>query len=53
MERLGLRAGDIEAVVPSHGHFDHTGGLEGLAELRGRDAELPTISRQAVEDEGL
>lgn len=76
MERLGLRAGDIEAVVLSHGHFDHTGGLEGLAELRGRqglpllvhpmvwsrrrvvlpggrDVELPTISRQAVEDEGF
>lgn len=76
MERLGLPAGEIEAVVLSHGHLDHTGGLEGLAELRGSSGlplvvhpavwsrrrlvvpgrtafELPTVSRQAVEDEGF
>ena len=33
-ERLGLDAGSIEAVVLSHGHFDHAGGLAGLARLR-------------------
>jgi glyoxylase-like metal-dependent hydrolase (beta-lactamase superfamily II) len=26
--KLGLRAGDIDVVVPSHLHFDHAGGLE-------------------------
>ena len=36
MERLALDAADIETVVLSHGHFDHAGGFEGLARLRGR-----------------
>ena len=36
MERLALDVGDIETVVLSHGHFDHAGGFEGLARLRGR-----------------
>jgi 7,8-dihydropterin-6-yl-methyl-4-(beta-D-ribofuranosyl)aminobenzene 5'-phosphate synthase len=40
VERLGLDVGDIEAVVLSHGHFDHAGGLEGLARLR-RGSGLP------------
>ncbi|TQS46914.1 MBL fold metallo-hydrolase [Cryptosporangium phraense] len=28
--RLGLDLGDVQGVVLSHGHFDHTGGLAGL-----------------------
>jgi 7,8-dihydropterin-6-yl-methyl-4-(beta-D-ribofuranosyl)aminobenzene 5'-phosphate synthase len=36
LERLGLDTSSIEAVVLSHGHFDHAGGLVGLARLRGR-----------------
>jgi 7,8-dihydropterin-6-yl-methyl-4-(beta-D-ribofuranosyl)aminobenzene 5'-phosphate synthase len=40
MERLGIDVGDIEAVVLSHGHFDHAGGFPGLSRLRGR-AGLP------------
>jgi 7,8-dihydropterin-6-yl-methyl-4-(beta-D-ribofuranosyl)aminobenzene 5'-phosphate synthase len=36
MERLALDATAIETVVLSHGHFDHAGGFEGLARLRGR-----------------
>jgi len=40
MERLGIVAADIEALVLSHNHFDHAGGLLGLARLR-RRAGLP------------
>jgi 7,8-dihydropterin-6-yl-methyl-4-(beta-D-ribofuranosyl)aminobenzene 5'-phosphate synthase len=36
MERLGVDVADIEAVVLSHGHFDHAGGFAGLSRLRGR-----------------
>lgn len=42
MDRLQLDARDIEAIVLSHGHFDHTGGLAGLVERLGR-AEMPMI----------
>lgn len=40
MERLGITAADIEALVLSHNHFDHAGGLLGLSRLR-RRAGLP------------
>lgn len=30
-ERLDVAWGDVQAVVLSHGHFDHAGGLAGLA----------------------
>jgi glyoxylase-like metal-dependent hydrolase (beta-lactamase superfamily II) len=30
LRKLGLRPGDIDAVVQSHLHFDHAGGLEWL-----------------------
>src|SRR5712691_13568051 len=30
MDRLEIDARDIEAIVCSHGHFDHTAGLDGL-----------------------
>jgi 7,8-dihydropterin-6-yl-methyl-4-(beta-D-ribofuranosyl)aminobenzene 5'-phosphate synthase len=36
MERLGTDADAIEAVVLSHGHFDHAGGFLGLSRLRRR-----------------
>lgn len=36
LERLDVDVSSIQAVVLSHGHFDHTGGLCGLAQLIGR-----------------
>lgn len=47
MERLGIDAADIEVAVLSHGHFDHAGGLEGLARLR-RRAGLPIVVHPRV-----
>lgn len=42
MRRLELSPQDIEVVVLSHGHFDHVGGMDGLArELR--PVNLPVI----------
>jgi 7,8-dihydropterin-6-yl-methyl-4-(beta-D-ribofuranosyl)aminobenzene 5'-phosphate synthase len=34
-DRLGVNLSEIQAVVLSHGHFDHAGGLAGLAGRRG------------------
>jgi 7,8-dihydropterin-6-yl-methyl-4-(beta-D-ribofuranosyl)aminobenzene 5'-phosphate synthase len=39
-DRLGIGLGDLHSVVLSHGHFDHTGGLAGLA---GRRGALPMV----------
>ncbi len=36
LARLGLEASDLEAIVLSHGHFDHTTGLSGLVRTLGR-----------------
>jgi 7,8-dihydropterin-6-yl-methyl-4-(beta-D-ribofuranosyl)aminobenzene 5'-phosphate synthase len=42
LRRLGRDCGDIEAIVCSHGHFDHTTGLSGLIDRLGRP-NLPVI----------
>ncbi len=42
MRRLGLSLKDVEAIVLSHGHSDHTTGLDGIARALGR-ANLPVI----------
>lgn len=43
MSRLGLAPDSIESVVCSHGHFDHTTGLDGLARALGGRAKLPAL----------
>jgi 7,8-dihydropterin-6-yl-methyl-4-(beta-D-ribofuranosyl)aminobenzene 5'-phosphate synthase len=42
MRRLGLDPSSIEAIVCSHGHFDHTGGIDGLIRAVGRP-NLPVL----------
>lgn len=42
MHRLGLDPRDIEVVVLSHGHFDHTTGLDGFIRAIGRP-NLPIV----------
>src|SRR5579872_4787807 len=38
LARLDLSASELEAVVLSHGHFDHTTGLSGLVRVLGPSA---------------
>ena len=42
MRRLDIDPGSIEAVVCSHGHFDHTTGIDGLIRSVGR-ANMPVL----------
>ena len=42
MDRLEINPRDVEAVVCSHGHFDHTAGLDGLIRRVGRPA-MPVL----------
>jgi len=42
MRRLDLSPKDVEVIVMSHGHMDHTTGLSGIARALGR-ANLPVI----------
>jgi 7,8-dihydropterin-6-yl-methyl-4-(beta-D-ribofuranosyl)aminobenzene 5'-phosphate synthase len=42
MRRLELAPGDLETIVLSHGHFDHTGGMHGLVRALGRP-NLPLL----------
>ena len=43
MRRLGLAPDSVSAVVCSHGHFDHTTGLDGLARALGGANKLPVV----------
>jgi 7,8-dihydropterin-6-yl-methyl-4-(beta-D-ribofuranosyl)aminobenzene 5'-phosphate synthase len=42
MRRLGIDPASIEVLVCSHGHFDHTTGIDGLIRSVGR-ANLPVL----------
>jgi len=42
MRALGVDPGSIEAIVLSHGHFDHTAGLDGFIRAVGRTS-LPVM----------
>jgi len=42
MRRLSIDPASIEVLVCSHGHFDHTTGIDGLARSLGR-ANLPVL----------
>lgn len=42
MRRLELSPGDIDIIVLSHGHWDHTTGMHGLAAQLGR-TNLPVL----------
>jgi 7,8-dihydropterin-6-yl-methyl-4-(beta-D-ribofuranosyl)aminobenzene 5'-phosphate synthase len=42
MRRLELAPGDIDIIVLSHGHWDHTTGMHGLAAQLGR-SNLPVL----------
>ena len=37
---FGVRPDDIDAVVLSHGHYDHTGGLKALLQLRMKPVDV-------------
>lgn len=73
-DRMGIDLADVSALVMSHGHFDHAGGLIGISRRLGRrtpmvihpfawtrrrlltpgnEAEMPTLSRTALEREGF
>jgi 7,8-dihydropterin-6-yl-methyl-4-(beta-D-ribofuranosyl)aminobenzene 5'-phosphate synthase len=48
MRRLDIDPGSIEALVCSHGHYDHTTGIDGLIRAVGR-ANMPVLVLEAAQ----
>ena len=48
MQRLGVAPGDVDAVVLSHNHWDHTGGLQAIL---GRNATVAVYVPSVFADE--
>jgi 7,8-dihydropterin-6-yl-methyl-4-(beta-D-ribofuranosyl)aminobenzene 5'-phosphate synthase len=48
LDRLKVKPQDVEAVVLSHGHYDHTGGLASFLKSA---CGLPVIAHSAILDE--
>lgn len=51
MQKLGLKPEEVEIVVLSHSHGDHTGGLSGFLEANGHKAKVyqPTAFKKPTE----
>ncbi|MGA2767077.1 MAG: MBL fold metallo-hydrolase [Candidatus Bathyarchaeia archaeon] len=47
---LGISVDEVDKLVLSHGHRDHTGGLPGLLEARTVKTPLPVIAHPAVSE---
>jgi 7,8-dihydropterin-6-yl-methyl-4-(beta-D-ribofuranosyl)aminobenzene 5'-phosphate synthase len=47
MDVLEVQTRDLRAVVPSHGHADHHGGLEGMVQRIGR-RKMPVVLHQGL-----
>jgi len=44
MKKLGIDPNEIDIIILSHGHFDHTGGIPALAKARTRTKPLTIIA---------
>ncbi len=47
MQKLRLDPGEIEMIVLSHSHFDHTGGLLGILRAMGKEY-VPLVAHPAI-----